>query len=183
MKRFTIAVFTLLLLAVFLSGCFDAVTKKPEASIKETAGATDGEVIIEAVISPKPDETTVEPLTGKNVLCEIRNVSGSPCVMDKNVELDYFDDLDAITASDFTVPSDGNLQFTSDAESLKEYTFTETSPTTYQLTIVCVAGALPTEDDEQYVYMEDAVLTSLTISGTYNELVVIEYDGTSFRQV
>jgi hypothetical protein len=30
--------------------------------------------------------------------------------------------------------------------------------------------------------MEDTVLTTLTISGTYNELVVIEYDGASFRQ-
>ena len=98
------------------------------------------------------------------------------------MELDYFDDLDAITASDFTVPADGNLRFTGDAESLKEYTFTETAPTTYQLTFVCVAGALPTDEDEQYVYMEDTVLTTLTISGTYNELVVIEYDGASFRQ-
>lgn len=182
MKRFALVI-AVMVIIICLGGCFDAVFKKTEVSVTELPSSTEGEVIIQAVISPEPDETKDEQLTGKNILFEIRNVSGAPYVMDDSFELDYFDDLDAITAADFTISSGNSRRHSTIAKVMADYAFTETSPTTYQLTIVCVAGALPTDEDEQYVYLEDALVSTVTISGTYNELAVIEFNGGSFLQV
>lgn len=120
---------------------------------------------------------------------EIRNVSGTPWVIDSSSDPEYFDDLDAIDASDFMVASGGSVTGDIDVEArIKSGALVELSPTTYRITITCAAGAAPSDEDERCVYLnplygQTAQTYAVTIAGVYGDIAVIEWDGASFKQV
>lgn len=122
----------------------------------------------------------------KNANYVVKNVSGMPWVLDQE-DLGYYDDLDAIDVSDFTVEPGGTDGGGVYIEEQKERgNFIETSPTTYEVTVSLLAGEMP-DDPEEYnqLYKDegDFTVTNLRISGTYNEPVIIEWDGSTFKQV
>ena len=112
----------------------------------------------------------------------VKNVSGEPWVLDQ-ADLGYFDDVDAVDVSDFTVGpggTDGGGVYIEEQKELGN--FVETSPTTYEVTVSLLVGEVP-DDPEEENQIEDFTVTNLRISGTYNEPVNIEWDGSSFKQV
>jgi hypothetical protein len=122
----------------------------------------------------------------KNASYTVKNVSGVPWVLDQE-DLGYYDDVDAIDVSDFTVEAGGTDGGGVYIEQQKELgIFIETSPSTYEVTVSLLAGAVPDdpeEDNQLYKDEGDFTVTNLKISGTYNEPVIIEWDGNSFKQV
>jgi len=134
-------------------------------------------------------EQPQDPKAKGRVLYEIRNVSGTSWVLDTSSDPEYYDDVDAIDVSDYTVAPDGIVKGEFFAEDgLQSGALVELSPTTYSVTVKCVAGEVPSDDDEQYVYLnpaygQTAQIYAVTITGVYEEYAVIEWDGTSFKQV
>ena len=114
----------------------------------------------------------------KSAIYEVINVSGMPWVLDSD-EVGYFDDLNAIDVSDFTVDSGASLR---GGASSGSDNFIETSSSSYEYTLDLAAGAVP-EDPEEENQIEDFEVYTLKISGKYNEPVVIEWDGGGFKQV
>lgn len=122
----------------------------------------------------------------KNAGYIVKNVSGVPWVLDQE-DLGYYDDLDAIDVSDFIVEPGGTDGGGVYIEQQKELgNFIETSPTTYEVTVSLLAGAVPDDPEEHNQLYKDEgefTVTNLRISGTYDEPVIIEWDGSTFKQV
>ncbi len=110
-------------------------------------------------------------------------------MIDSSTDPKYFDDLDGLDASDLTVAPDEKIRGGFDVVTrIQQGVLTELSPTTYSGTVTIAAGAVPEDEDEQYVYFnplygQTAQIYQLTITGVYGEYAVIEWDGTSFKQV
>jgi|GEM_PF-1684182 len=132
----------------------------------------------------QPGEATV-----KDAIYEIRNVSGTSWVIDSSSDPEYFDDLDAIDVSDYTVASGSSVRGGINVESqLQSGALIELSPKTYSVTVTCAAGEIPSDEDEQYVYLnplygQTAQTYNVMITGVYGEYAIIEWDGVSFTQV
>lgn len=120
----------------------------------------------------------------KSAIFKVMNVSGMPWVMDSD-DVGEYDTLDAIDVSDFTIEPGGSYGGGVYIEEQKELgNFIETSPTKYEVTVEFLAGEVPDDPEENnQLYVEDFTIYSLRISGTYNEPVVIEWDGSQFKQV
>ena len=135
--------------------------------------------------TPSQDETSAK----KTANYEIRNVSGMPWVIDSSTDPKYFDDLDGLDASDLTVAPDEIIRGGFDVETrIQQGVLTELSPTTYSGTVTIAAGAVPEDEEEQYVYFnpvygQTAQIYQVIITGVYGEYAVIEWDGASFKQV
>lgn len=132
----------------------------------------------------QPGEATV-----KDAIYEIRNVSGTSWVIDSSSDPEYFVDLDAIDVSDYTVASGSSVRGGINVESqLQSGALIELSPKTYSVTVTCAAGEIPSDEDEQYVYLnplygQTAQTYNVMITGVYGEYAIIEWDGVSFTQV
>lgn len=151
----------------------------PNPSPPLTPGAT----------SPSTAPSQDKPGAKKAANYEIRNVSGMPWVIDSSTDPKYFDGLDGLDASDLTVAPDEKIRGGFDVETrIQQGVLTELSPTTYSGIVTIAAGAVPEDEDEQYVYFnpvygQTAQIYQVTITGVYGEYAVIEWDGTSFKQV
>lgn len=119
----------------------------------------------------------------------LRNVSSEPWVIDSSSDPTYFDGLDAIYASDFIVPvgaiSGGGFYFETRRE---EGLLIELSPTTYSIPVTFAIGAVPADEDEQYVYLDPvfgdvAQMITFTIIGTCGVDAKLEWDGVEIKQV
>lgn len=151
----------------------------PDPSPSLTPGAT----------SPSTAPSQDKPGAKKIADYEIRNVSGLPWVIDSSTDPKYFDGLDGLDASDLTVSPDETIRGGFDVETrIQQGVLTELSPTTYSGTVTIAAGAVPEDEDEQYVYFnplygQTAQIYQVTITGVYGEYAVIEWDGNSFKQI
>ncbi|MEL7654863.1 MAG: hypothetical protein AAGU75_03025 [Bacillota bacterium] len=132
----------------------------------------------------QPAQSAQAAQGAKDAVYIVKNVSGMPWVLDHD-DLGYYDDLDAIDVSDFTVEPGGTDGGGVYIEKQKELgNFIETSPKTYEVTVSLLAGAVPDDPEENnQLDKEDFIVTNLKISGTYNEPVIIEWDGSAFKQV
>jgi hypothetical protein len=143
-----------------------------------------------AAVEPAPAEEPKDTKpVGKTATYEIKNVSGTSSVMDFDTDPIYFDDVDAIDVTDFTVGAGESTGGWIDVVTLLESgALTELSPTTYSVTVYIGVGEIPADEEEQYVYLnpaygQTAFLHTVTITGTYGENEIIEWDGASFTQV
>ena len=145
--------------------------------------------LIPGETSPSTIPPQDKPDAKKTANYEIRNESGMPWVIDSSTDPKYFDDLDGLYASDLTVAPDEKIRGGFDVKvRIQQGVLIELSPTTYSGTVTIAAGAVPEDEDEQYVYFnplygQTAQIYQLTITGVYGEYAVIEWDGTSFKQV
>ncbi len=128
----------------------------------------------------------------KMVMFEIRNESGAPMVIDISTDISSFEDLDALDAEDFTVGTGVISSVSEDVDNFASYgwSITETSPSTYEITRYIAAGPVP--EGEEYLYLGESwrqlypdatgKVYTVTIKGKYNELAVVEWDGSGFTQ-
>ena len=149
-------------------------------------------VIVLSLSACEGDKATTTGNTEKEVMYELRNVSGAPMVLDSGLDAGYWDNLDGLWAEDFTkeTGSLGIAHFDAE-EGVKNGWIVETSPTTYEMTKYYAAGSVP--EEEEYLYLDlvweefypEAMgkVYTVTVSGTYNKLAVVEWDGSSFTQV
>jgi len=139
--------------------------------------------------TPSTTPSQVKPGVKKTASYEIKNASGKPWVIDSSTDPKYFDGLDGLDVSDCTVASNEKIRGGFDVEKrIQQGVLTELSPTTYSGTVTIAAGAVPAEKDEQYVYLnplygQTAQIYKVNITGVYWEYAVIEWDGTSFKQI
>lgn len=128
---------------------------------------------------------------GKEVWYELRNTSGAPVVLTVGSGPNAWDDVDAVDVEShlrepgvvFSVREEVGM-FAQDGG------FVETSPSSYQMTMYFAAGTVPEGEPNLYMGSEwkqicpDAMgaVYRVTISGTYNQLAVIEWTGSSISQ-
>jgi hypothetical protein len=168
-------------------------TNIEDAASKMATLATEMGAIMEEynILVQQPEETATSPTktTAKVAIYEIRNISGTSWVIDSSSDPEYFDGLDAIYVSDYTVAPGDSIRGGINVEArLQSGALIELSPTTYSTTVTCAAGEVPSDEDEQYVYLnplygQTAQIYTVTITGVYGEYAVIEWDGASFTQV
>ncbi|MEN6481731.1 MAG: hypothetical protein ABFD29_06110, partial [Anaerolineaceae bacterium] len=168
-------------------------TSIEDAASKMATLATEMGAIMEEynILVQQPEETATSPTktTAKVAIYEIRNISGTSWVIDSSSDPEYFDGLDAIYVSDYTVAPGDSIRGGINVEArLQSGALIELSPTTYSTTVTCAAGEVPSDEDEQYVYLnplygQTAQIYTVTITGVYGEYAVIEWDGASFTQV
>ena len=79
-------------------------------------------------------EQPQDPKAKGRVLYEIRNVSGTSWVLDTSSDPEYYDDVDAIDVSDYTVAPDGIVKGEFFAEDGLQSGAFLLSPTTYSVT-------------------------------------------------
>ena len=99
---------------------------------------------------------------------------------------EYRGEIDAIHAKDFSVePGEIFLYYNVPISDMKNYeNYFETSKDTYEIRIQLIAGGpTPTDEDEQYVYDPYVAVVDFIITGTYGKPVIIEWDGTEFKQL
>lgn len=139
--------------------------------------------------SPSTLPSQDKPGAVKDAFYEIRNISGTSWVIDSSSDPKYFDDLDAIDVSDYTVAPGGKMRGGINVEErMEQGMLTELSPTTYSVSVTFAAGEMPSDKNEQYVYLnplygQTAQIFKVTITGVYGEITIIEWDGASFKQV
>jgi len=180
MKQIAIVV---LLLLVLLSSVACA-PQQPTAAEKEVI-AEEKEVIAEE----------------KEVIYKVVNVSGDTWVMYYEPSTS-FEELDAFSVAHFDIieheeifVESGVVVYYNKTQIGDFSTFVETSPSTYTLTFRAAVAPSPAGSPEDlqaaipggaYWDIPGVIRTdihTITISGTYNEKAVVEWDGVSFKQV
>jgi hypothetical protein len=181
-KNGLVWVAVLVCIAALLTGCEKILrslgTPISDAGTEQTAGVS-------------PDGTTVPVVpeagnTGEKVVkYELKNVSGTSYLLDSEVA--PYELPDAYGITDFTVKAgDSEKSRVSDPEELlSSGQLVETSATTYEIVITFVWAEIPTDEDELDMNQTEGPFYTqdITLTGTYGEYAVIEWDGSSFRQV
>lgn len=191
---FVITIFSAMLL---LTGCFsggpgpDKTPAKPSTqwvpSQKQTASpaATEDSAEKDSPAPASPAVVPAAPVQGKNVIWEIKNVSGTSYILTGEVDPD--DMPDAYGISDFAVAAGSSVKeglYENDTY-LASGQLIETSPKTYEIVITFVWCSMPTDKDEIEMDQTEGPFDTqaLKIMGTYNEYAVIEFDGALFKQI
>ncbi|WP_291300056.1 hypothetical protein [Desulfosporosinus sp. BICA1-9] len=135
----------------------------------------------------------------KEILFQIKNTTGADWVLttstygsdkyrgDQDSVNENDDSVDAVDVSDFTIKAGASNRYqvsgVSMEKAIQSGSLKETSKTTYEYKVQCVAaGVVPGDPKEWSIEKPFSSVQDIIISGTYGESMVIEWDGTSFKQ-
>ena len=135
----------------------------------------------------------------KEILFQIKNTTGTDWVITTStygsdeyrgahdIGNENSDLVDAVDVSDFTIKAGASDRYqessVSKDKAIQAGNLKETSKTTYEYKVQCVAaGVVPGDTQEWCIEKPFSSVQDIIISGTYGESVVIEWDGTSFKQ-
>jgi len=120
----------------------------------------------------------------KEFCYEIKNTSGKEWTLigDFDTDFVYTGDNYGLDVAFAIKASENRLENFSVERLIKSGKLEETSNTTYKIVIRFIAGEIPNETGKDMV-RTDLIMQDIAIKGTYNKYAVIEWDGTSFKQV
>lgn len=142
-----------------------------------------------SIVTQEKEET--RPVE-KYIMYKIRNNSGEACYLDSSLG-NFFDDLDMVYVVGLVVESGGvtKKKGVSVESGIQDGFLVETSPNTYEFMCTLIYGGLPLKyPEDTLIDKEDLYVYNLKVSGTpttdfnNDDLdIIIEWDGSSFKQV
>lgn len=144
-------------------------------------------------------EKAVATSDKKEILFQINNTSGQDWVLltgtygsdeyrgDQYSKEDNDNWIDQIDVKDFTIKAGQSYPYKVSGvlieQTIQSGRLKETSETTYEyMEQFVAAGLVPEDTKEKYIYTPFCNVQDMSISGTYGESVVIEWDGNTFKQ-